>query len=389
MLNIKPIINFFNTNDKKKIILIILLFLIGALFESISVGLILPIFSILIGGKDSLLNSELFIKFSPDFMIKILENNSEQTVLFSSLIIITAVYFIKNFYLSGSYYLAYKIIYQFQTDISDNLFKKYLSLPYNFFLNSNKAVLVRNVQDEVGTFVRRLLVPGALLISEMLTIFFLFALLVSANPVASIVATIISVFFGLFIIYFTRAKIKKWGIQRANFLEKKYKNLFESFNSIIELKIRNSEKKFLNLFKNNNSIHILADRNVDLFNIFPRFILEFFGVLLFSCIITFLFLFGYETDTILPIMALYAAAAFRILPSINRILVYYNSFLYGQKAFEKVNSEFSEKYSEFSKEKIFEEDKANKKINFEKLEFQNVNFAYDDSKEVLKNINLK
>ena len=188
--------------------------------------------------------------------------------------------------------------------------------------------------------------------------------------------------------HFTRAN-KKWGIQRANFLEKKYKNLFESFNSIIELKIRNSEKKFLNLFKNNNSIHILADRNVDLFNIFPRFILEFFGVLLFSCIITFLFLFGYETDTILPIMALYAAAAFRILPSINRILVYYNSFLYGQKAFEKVNSEFSEKYSEFSKEKIFEEDKANKKINFEKLEFQNVNFAYDDSKEVLKNINLK
>ena len=137
MPNIKQIINFFNTNDKKKIIIIILLFLIGALFESISVGLILPIFSILIGGKDSLLNSELFIKFSPDFMIKILENNSEQTILFSSLIIITVVYFIKNFYLSGSYYLAYKIIYQFQTDISDNLFKKYLSLPYNFFLNSN------------------------------------------------------------------------------------------------------------------------------------------------------------------------------------------------------------------------------------------------------------
>ena len=53
-----------------------------------------------------------------------------------------------------------------------------------------------------------------------------------------------------------------------------------------------------------------------------------------------------------------------------------------------MNSKFSEKYSEFSKEKIFEEDKANKKINFEKLEFQNVNFAYDDSKSS-KNINLK
>ena len=187
MLKIKPIINFFNAEDKKKIILIIVLFLIGAIFESVSVGLILPIFSIIIGGKESLLSSEIFLKFSPDFLIDILENNSEQTILFSCLIIITLVYFVKNLYLSGSYYVAYKIIYQFQTQISDNLFKRYLTLPYNFFLNSNKAVLVRNVQDEVGTFVRRLLVPGALLISETLTVTFLFILLVSANPLAAII----------------------------------------------------------------------------------------------------------------------------------------------------------------------------------------------------------
>ena len=389
MLKIKSIINFFNAEDKKKIILIIVLFLIGAIFESVSVGLILPIFSIIIGGKESLLSSEIFLKFSPDFLIEILENNSEQTILFSCLIIITLVYFVKNLYLSGSYYAAYKIIYQFQTQISDNLFKRYLTLPYNFFLNSNKAVLVRNVQDEVGTFVRRLLVPGALLISEILTVTFLFILLVSANPLASIIATTMAIFFGFLIIFFTRAKINKWGVQRANFLEKKYKNLFESFNSIIEIKIRNSESKFLDLFKYNNMLHILADRNVDLFNIFPRFVLEFFGVLLFSCIIIFLFLFGYDTNSILPIMALYAAAAFRVLPSINRILVYYNSFLYGQKAFEKVNEEFSGNYSDFSKEKILIENSKLKKIKFEKLEFQNVSFAYDDSKEVLKNVSFK
>ena len=387
MPDIKPIINFFNTNDKKKITIIISLFLIGALFESISVGLILPIFSILIGGKDSLLNSELFIKFSPDFIIKILENNSEQTILFSSLIIITVVYFIKNFYLSGSYYLAYKIIYQFQADISDNLFKKYLSLPYNFFLNSNKAVLVRNVQDEVGTFVRRLLVPGLLLVSEILTISFLFVILVSANPLASIIATTFAIFFGLFV-FFTRPKIKKWGIQRANYLGKKYKNLYESFNSIVEIKIRSAEEKFLNLFKQNNSIHILADRNVDLFNIFPRFLLEFFGVLLFSSIIALLFLFGYNSEKILPIMALYAAAAFRILPSINRVLVYYNSFLYGQKAFEKINTEFSNDYSNFSKNKKKLESEIIKKIKFENLELKDVSFAYDKTQAVLKDINL-
>ena len=111
-------------------------------------------------------------------------------------------------------------------------------------------------------------------------------------------------------------------------------------------------------------MHIIADRNVDLLNIFPRFLLEFFGVLLFSCIIISLYLLGYDSKAILPIMALYAAAAFRMLPSINRILVYYNSFLYGHKAFEKVNSEFSYNYSEFSKKKTLSNDKILEKIKF-------------------------
>ena len=133
MSNISSIIKFFNLEDKKKLFLIIFLFLIGALFESLSVGLILPIFSILIAGKQSLLSSDIFLKFSPDFLITMLQNNSEQTVLFSSLIIITLVYFFKNLYLGGSFYVCYKIIYQLQIDISNNLFKKYLSSPYNFF----------------------------------------------------------------------------------------------------------------------------------------------------------------------------------------------------------------------------------------------------------------
>ena len=53
--------------------------------------------------------------------------------------------------------MCYKIIYQLQIDISV-ICSKILIISYNF-LNSNRAVLVRNVQDEIGTFVRRLLVP--------------------------------------------------------------------------------------------------------------------------------------------------------------------------------------------------------------------------------------
>ena len=389
MSNLKVIFNFFNPKDKKKLILIIFLFLIGAFFESLSVGLILPVFSLLIGGKESLISSELFNKFVSDDFINFLQQTNEQTIMLLSLILITSVYFFKNVYLSISYYFAYKFIYQFQIDISNNLYCKYLESNYKFFLNSNKATLVRNVQDEVGTFIRRLLVPGALLISEILTLICIAALLISANPIASITATILGVIFGLLIIFLTKNRVKKWGIQRANYLDKKYKNLFESFNSIVEIKLRNAEQTFLNIFKKNNILHITSDRNVDLLNIFPRFILEFFGVLLFSSIIITLYNFGYDAKSILPIMALFAAAAFRMLPSINRILVYYNSFLYGTKAFEKINSEFSSEHAKFRINKNNFKQHNLENINFESLQFNDVSFSYDDGKTyIFKNLNL-
>jgi ATP-binding cassette, subfamily B, bacterial PglK len=380
--------NFFNNKDKKKIILITIFFIIGAILESMTVGLVLPVFSILIGGKEAILSSEIAQHFLSSDILFFIERNTQQTLITISLILITLAYFLKNIYLSFSYFIAYKIIYQFQIDLSKNLYKKYLVSDYNFFLNSNKATLVRNIQDEIGTFIRRMLVPGILLISEFLTLFFLTSLLIIANSLASFSAIFIAAIFGFVIVFFTKNKINVWGVERQIFSNKKYKNLFESFNSIVEIKLRNAETKFIDIFDKNNSIHIKADRNVDLLNLFPRFILEFFGVFLFSFIIMILFYFGYSSESILPIMALFAAAAFRILPSINRMLVYFNSFMYGSKAFEKINQEFFYDYSNFNTngKKIT---KDLDKLLFQSINFNDVSFSYtDNSDKILKNLNL-
>ncbi len=361
--------------------------MIGALFESIGIGLVLPVFTIISNSKVYLLSNEAFTSTFPNFIIQLVISTSQETLIYFSLFILVTSYLVKNIYLSISHFFAYNIIYQLQINISNNLFLKYLKSNYNFFLNSNKANLVRNINDEVGTFIRRLLVPLALMISEILTIIFITSVLIIVNFYASITALIFGFLFGLIIIFFTKKKIKIWGIERQLFSGKKYKNLYESFNSIIDIKLKNLEKFFLEIFKKNNSKNIKADRNVDLLNLMPRFLLEFFGIFIFCVIFLILFELSYKVENILPILALYAAAAFRLLPSINRVLVYYNSFLYGYKAFEKIDEEFNFKYKKFNLD--IHSNKSDKIIEtFDSISLQDVTFSYKE-RTILKNINLK
>ena len=73
-------------------------------------------------------------------------------------------------------------------------------------------------------------------------------------------------------------------------------------------------------------------------------------------------LFNKEIQTIFPIIALYAAAAFRIIPSANRMLIASQNLRYGFASVEKLCESFAE---------INELDK---KINYQLVMSQNTKF---------------
>jgi ABC-type multidrug transport system fused ATPase/permease subunit len=391
-MNFKKIYFFLKIEEKKKIKFIIFLFLLGALMECLSVGLVLPIFSIISTPKELLLSNDLFGNNMPNLIITLIINTEQKTIIYITLLVLILTYLLKNIYLSISSYFVYKNIYQIQINISNNLFLKYLRENYSFFLNNNKSILVRNINDEVGTFVRRLLVPLALMISEILTIILISAILVIINFYASLISLTIGFIFGFLLIFFTKKRIKKWSIDRQIYSGKKYKSIYETFNSIIDIKLKEVELFFFNIFKNYNTLNIKADRNVDTLNLMPRYALEFIGVFLFCTIFFILFQFSYKVESILPILALYLAAAFRLLPSVNRVLVYYNSFLYGYRAFEKIDEEFNFNYTNFNlNDSIAYSDKSKQIFKiFESIELKDITFKYNlKDQSIFENINLK
>jgi ATP-binding cassette subfamily B protein/ATP-binding cassette subfamily C protein len=112
----------------------------------------------------------------------------------------------------------------------------------------------------------------------------------------------------------------------------------------------------------------------------PKNMLECAGFSLLIGAGVFIFWFNQAPDQIIPTIAMYALALYRILPSVNRLLNYINSIAYLQRSLDLVHECFHQ-----STEK-----EGDKPITFEKsIRFENVRFKYVTGGDVLKDISFE
>jgi ABC-type multidrug transport system fused ATPase/permease subunit len=90
-------------------------------------------------------------------------------------------------------------------------------------------------------------------------------------------------------------------------------------------------------------------------------------------------------NNLLPNLALFAAAAFKLIPSLNRLIISSQNIKYGQTALNNIINDIET--NTFSNEKI---NNQLKQIEFlEKINICNISYFYDNKKIILDNINFE
>ena len=120
----------------------------------------------------------------------------------------------------------------------------------------------------------------------------------------------------------------------------------------------------------------------------PRLFVEFIAVSSIALLVIFLNSTGSGINDIIPILALFLAAAYKLIPSLNKILLLFNRIKLSGDSVEKIIfllKEFNEKgYFEFNKK-----EESLSKIDFENLNVKNLYFKYSSRNEIiLNNINI-
>ncbi|MCE7792677.1 ABC transporter ATP-binding protein/permease [Salipaludibacillus sp. CUR1] len=384
MKDIKKILRLFNKREKKKLILLFIMMVIAAIFETIGIGLIVPFVSIITNPEvvqEQAILSYLYVTMN---------FQSTSAFLIFAVIILLVVFILKNLYLLLFHYVQYRVILNQQVKLSRNLLKEYLIKPYTFHLQRNTADLLRNVNGEVSKVFQGIILSGFQLFTEILVIGCILILLFITAPLATFTASVllggsVFIFFRIF-----RKKISDLGKEQQKVNGTMIKWVNQGLGASKEVKVSGKENFFVNAYTRQSQIKANNSRYMKMLEQVPRLFIETLLVSVVLLTMLIIMLQGTTTAQIVSTMALFAMAAFRLMPSINRVVAMVTAIRYNRPALtiiydDLIKNTSNEKLSNTKKQVI---NHGNRTFN-RAIELKNVFFRYPgQEEEAIKNVSL-
>lgn len=368
--------NLVYLNKKNKLRKIILGMIFVMILEIFSIGIIYPTITLI---------------FDPNFIsnydfLGFLNNYDRKSVLFLALFFLVIVFLVKNIIII--LFIIYKstFLQNFLSNLRFKLYDKYINQEYKSFIKKDTPEILRNIQVE-STVTMRSLDAYLSVFAELFVlvgiIFFLFYL--APLPTLSIVVSF-SVFF-LVYIFTLRKKIFNLGKERVDLDSKVIREVEQGLGNYKEILIYNIKNIFLGKFLD---VALKLNKNMRYINILTqstRIIIEQFGILVII-LLAYVLLFQQNSfaDAI-PLLGSYVYAFFRILPSINKIILNFQAIINGKHSVNFLNKEIT-RLSETKKDDTDEKYHLSKKISSKKyLSIQNITYSIDN-KLIFENLNL-
>ncbi|MBB6450427.1 ABC-type multidrug transport system fused ATPase/permease subunit [Geomicrobium halophilum] len=390
MKTAKMLYELFGKKEKKKFSLLFVLMVIGALFETAGVGLIVPFVGIITNPEQISENAFL------SYVYTLFNFESTNAFLIFATLFLLVFYIIKNIYLTFFFYVQYKIIYNEQVKLSRRMLKAYLFKPYIFHLERNTAQLLRNVDQEVKKIFNQIVVSGFKVLTEITVMLSILTLLFFMAPLPTLLAvTLLGGGIIGFFAYF-KNKIATLGQERQTALGRMIKWVNQAFGSTKEVKVLGKERFFVDSFTSESKTYARSMRFYKLMKEAPRMFVEtvVVGTILFIVLI--IMMQSQDLTTLISTVALFAMAAFRLMPSINRMVSAITDIRYNRPSLEVVYNDLMVEKVEENLEPLNRENKdkdqgieKSGRLFKDQISMENVSFQYPNSNQyVIKNVSL-
>lgn len=259
-----------------KLIFLFFLILIGTFLETLSVGIVFPILTLIVEGKTKLLQIlEKFPSFLHNSLKSIEYSDNELVVLF--ILIITVIFFLKTFFFIFLTYYQNKFSYEVEYSLSSKMLNLYLNKNYIFHIEKNSSELFRNVKNEVVVFRHYILFSFLTFFIEILVLMSIVSLIIYLYPIPALTALIMILFFLFILTKFNKKRLNKISKERQNYDGYTIQHLNQGLKGIKEIKIFNKEREFLSIFNyyNLKTVKSLAEQSF--WVSITKYILEFLG----------------------------------------------------------------------------------------------------------------
>lgn len=335
MSTLKKVSYIFDRKQKITAALLFVTILFGAFVELLGVTVILPFINTLINPEKILENDLASWAYTKGGFQSI---NDFIVCLALGVIL---VYILKNVYVYWMHSIQYRFTYENQRRLSYKMISCYMHQPYPFHLNHNSAELSRNINEDVVSFFEAVLASLQFASEGSVCLALLILLLYQDKSITIGVLALVGVFALVFMKVF-RKKLRTAGRKSRNRQGSTRRIALEALGSVKEIKVLNREQVFVDKYDSQYKDYAESNRLFKLYSMIPKPAMETVCICGLMLVVCFKLWRGVDPEYFIPTLSLFAVAAFRMLPSANRIAEYLSRIMFSKPAIDAIYHDLKE-----------------------------------------------
>ena len=284
--------------------------LVGSVLETFSLGLVVPVVGLLV--KPNYVQSFPAID-------NFLGHPSEVQFAVIAMTSLVVIYFLKSAFLVWSAWIQSGFSLGITARIGRELFENYLHQPYPFHLQRNSSVLIRNSQSSTA-LMGGVFDPMLSIMTDSLVTLGLFSLLIKLEPIGSLTTLAVFGLSAFLFRRFTSSRIKKWGEAQNNFRRMIIQHLQQGLGGVKDVKILGREEYFISEYSDQLIGSAAVVRRYNVSQMMPRTGLEILTITGLAVLVSTMVVSGEDLSNVLPVLGLFGAAAFRLVPAVSRMV---------------------------------------------------------------------
>lgn len=369
--------------QKTNLSVLLVIILIGAFVELLGVSAIMPLIDVAME-PGTIGEKWYFVLISKNTGI----TDANQMIVLLAFVLI-AIYILKNIYVTMMYSLQYRFIFNNQQRLSVRMMKSYMQQDYLFHVSRNVAEFQRNIVNDVNGFYTVTLNALQFLAEFSVSVVLVAFLLVQDWVSTLAVASLLFLFMGFFTIFFRKVLVRIGEESRlANVSVTKW--LLQAFSGVKEIKVANKERFFIANYDRSYRDCARIQRQQSMLTYLPKPVMETVCIcsLMIAMIIKIVVVKS-DITSFVTTLSVFAVAAFRMLPSFNKITGYISGMMFNKPSIDAVYNDLREIEQLMARRTADHEDTVKVKLGTA-IRLDRVSFRYPKAEKwILKNASLE
>lgn len=293
-----------------------------------------------------------------------------------------AVYAVKNIFLFIQQKLTFAFVYTNQFRTSERMMRNYLRRGYEYYLNADTAVVQRSITSDVNNMYA-LILSLLQLMSDGVVSLFIVCYCLSKSGVMTILLAVVLVALMAVVKKVLKPVMYKAGKDNQDYYSGLFKWISQTVQGIKEVKVAGKEQYFVEEYRKCGKGYVDAVQKYSLYNNIPKLLIETACVAVMMGYMIFLTLAGRSTGDMLEILSTLAAAAFVLLPCVNRINNQINSMAYFEPFFMGVSDNLQDEITGEKIDMSFAAEDEEKLPVKESIELKGITYAYPNTDKLI------